>query len=87
MHIQPDITVEDISIILNKKKKDNLILKELVLQKSLNDLINIKISNLTYASFIMIRNGIILFMFFFITNIASNFFSNDSELIVKENQK
>lgn len=85
--LQPDITVKDISIILNKKKKNNLILKELVLQKSLNDLINIKISNLTYASFIMIRNGITLFMFFFITNIASNFFSNDSELIVKENQK
>ena len=44
--------------------------------KQLNDLINIRQSNFVYASFVLIRNGIILFGFFFLTMIAISLYTN-----------
>lgn len=71
---QTSINIADGKFILEPDKKAELVLKELILSKTLNDLINSKTSNLTYASFILIRNGLIMFLLFFISTIAFLFF-------------
>lgn len=67
--IQTAIEITDINYKLISKKSDTDFLKELIKSKQQNDLINIQLSNYTYASFTLIRNGIILFVSFFIMTI------------------
>lgn len=62
-------------------KKDVDFLKELIKSKQQNDLINVQLSNYAYASFTLIRNGIILFVSFFIITIFANYFSNQNKPI------
>ncbi len=45
-------------------------LKSLIKSKILNELINTSLANYVYASFTLIRNGIILFLLFFILSIV-----------------
>jgi hypothetical protein len=71
---QTSINIEKDKFVLKPDKKAPLLLKELILSKALNDQINSKTSNLTYASFILIRNGLIMFLLFFISTIAFLFF-------------
>lgn len=61
--------------ILKANQTDVDYLKDIIISKQLNDLINIRLSNYTYASFNLIRNGIILFVLFFITTISFSYFS------------
>jgi len=61
--------------ILRKKKENEDHLKDLIKSKQLNDLINIQLSNFTYASFNLIRNGIILIVVFFISTISFSILS------------
>ena len=70
--IQPKIEIRDDLFVLTKDPETSLILKDMISSKSLNDLINLKTSNLTFASFVLIRNGIILFVLFFITTTYFN---------------
>ncbi|MFB3386586.1 hypothetical protein [Flavobacterium sp. LAR06] len=67
---QPTIDFQQNKFVLMPEKKTISHLKELIISKSLNDLINTKTSNLTYASFILIRNGLIMFVLFFISTIS-----------------
>ena len=59
--------------IIAVENEDNEYLRYLAHNKVLNDLICTKIANLTYASFILVRNGIILFACFFAVSIAVQF--------------
>lgn len=65
-----EVNKKEKKYILIAKKPDSDYLKELIKSKQLNDLINIQLSNYTYASFNLIRNGIILFVVFFISTIS-----------------
>ncbi len=55
--------------ILQPSDRTDNVLRLLIKSKTLNDLINNKMSNYVYASYILIRNGIILFLIFFILSI------------------
>lgn len=57
-------------IIANEPDSD--LLKTMIVAKNINDSINTQLSNYAYASFILIRNGILLFACFFITTVFSN---------------
>lgn len=65
----------DKKLILKEKKSTDEYIKEILKSKQLNDLINIQLSNYTYASFNSIRNGIILFVLFFMTTIIISYFT------------
>ncbi len=87
--IQTAIEITEVNYKLTAKKTDADFLKELIKSKQQNDLINIQLSNYTYASFTLIRNGIILFVSFFIMTIFVSYLSKqnktkDSYLISKE---
>lgn len=73
--IQTVIEITDSNYKLTAKKNDTDFLKELIKSKQQNDLINVQLSNYTYASFTLIRNGIILFVCFFIVTIFVSYFS------------
>ena len=73
--IQAEIEIIEPNYKLHAKKTDHDFLKELIRSKKLNDLINIRLSNYTYASFNLIRNGIIFFAMFFTTTILGSYFS------------
>jgi hypothetical protein len=73
--IQAEVEITDQNYKLSAKKSDTDFLKELIRSKQLNDLINIRLSNFTYASFNLIRNGIILFVVFFAITIFESYFS------------
>lgn len=73
--IQTVIEIADSDYKLSAKKNDTDFLKELIKSKQQNDLINVQLSNYTYASFTLIRNGIILFVCFFIVTIFVSYFS------------
>lgn len=76
--IQTEIEITDQNYKLIAKKSDTDFIKELIKSKQQNDLINIRLSNFTYASFTLIRNGIILFGLFFIMTICvSSITKND----------
>ncbi len=64
--IQAEVEITDKNYKLIAKKGESESLEELIRSKQLNDLINIRLSNYTYASFNLIRNGIILFVVFFV---------------------
>lgn len=76
---QANIKFKENEFILKKDKKPSLLLKELIKSKSLNDLINLKTSNYTFASFILIRNGLIFFVFFFVLSISKSFNVNETD--------
>jgi hypothetical protein len=67
---QANIDKANNAFILRKKEANNDYLKGIIKSKQLNDLINIQLSNFTYSSFNLIRNGIILFVLFFISTIS-----------------
>jgi len=73
--IQAEVIKKDNKFILKVNKEDTDYLKDIIRSKQLNDLINIRLSNYTYASFNLIRNGIILFVLFFITTISFSYLS------------
>lgn len=80
--VQTKINFQENKFILKPEKKSISYLKELIISKSLNDLINLKTSNLTYASFVLIRNGLITFVLFFISTISISYFNNHEEIKV-----
>jgi hypothetical protein len=63
----------------------NEYLHGLVYNKALNDLICAKIANLTYASFTLVRNGIILFACFFAVSIVVQFYTPKKNQDIKIN--
>ncbi len=73
--IQAEVEIAEQNYKLVAKKSDFDFLKELIKSKQQNDLINICLSNYTFASFNLIRNGIIFFVVFFATTICGNYFS------------
>lgn len=73
--IQANVVKGDNKYILKKEKSDEDYLKDIIKSKQLNDLINIRLSNYTYASFNLIRNGIILFVIFFVTTISFSYYT------------
>lgn len=77
--IQTDIEITDDNYKLSAKKTDTNFLKELIKSKQQNDLINVQLSNYAYASFTLIRNGIILFVCFFIMTIFVGYFSKQNK--------
>lgn len=77
--IQTAIEITDINYKLSAKKNDTDFLKELIKSKQQNDLINIQLSNYTYASFTLIRNGIVLFVSFFIMTILVSYLSKQDK--------
>lgn len=76
---QANVIKNDNKYILKNKKTDDDYLKDIIKSKQLNDLINIRLSNYTYASFNLIRNGIILFVLFFITTISFSYYSKNEK--------
>lgn len=87
--IQAEVEITDQNFKLSAKQSDDVFLKELIKSKQQNDLINILLSNYTFASFNLIRNGIIFFVVFFATTTCGNYFSkkdkaNDTYSIRKE---
>lgn len=78
--IQAEIKITEQNYVLIEKKKEDDFLKELIKSKQLNDLINIQLSNYTYASFNLIRNGIVLFVVFFGVTIFGNYFSKKDKI-------
>lgn len=77
--IQTAIEITDVNYKLTAKKNDIDFLKELIKSKQQNDLINIQLSNYTYASFTLIRNGIVLFVSFFIMTIFVSYLSKQNK--------
>lgn len=73
---QIEIDNKNPEYILKTKPTDDELLKILIKNKQLNDLINIRLSNYIYASFILIRNGIIMFVLFFILTIGLSYYSH-----------
>lgn len=65
--------------ILRVKDIDTDYLKGIIRSKQLNDLINVQLSNYTYASFNLIRNGIILFVVFFISTISFSYIAEQEK--------
>jgi len=87
--IQADVEITEQNFKLSAKQSDDDFLNDLIKSKQQNDLINIRLSNYTFASFNLIRNGIIFFVVFFATTICGNYFSqkdktNDTYSIRKE---
>ena len=77
--IQVEVETNEQKFKLSAKKPDADFLKDLIKSKQLNDLINIRLSNYTYASFNLIRNGIIFFAIFFATTIFGNYVSKNEK--------
>lgn len=57
-----------------KKPSEKELLDKLIKIKQLNDLVNINQSNFVYAAFISIRNGIIIFLIFYLTTVGISSF-------------
>lgn len=70
--VQTEIQISSNKFTLIKKQESKTTLIDLIKKKQLNDLINIRLSNYAFASFNLIRNGIILFVVFFILTIGVN---------------
>ncbi|MBV6510543.1 MAG: hypothetical protein FMNOHCHN_00018 [Ignavibacteriaceae bacterium] len=77
--IQTEVEITDDNFKLTARKTETEFLKYLIKSKQQNDLINIQLSNFAYASFTLIRNGIILFVSFFIMTIFISYFSKKNE--------
>lgn len=73
--------------IVVSENEPNDYLKDLIRNKALNDLICTKIANLTYASFILVRNGIILFACFFAVSIVVQFSTRQNQKKLDANSK
>jgi len=58
---------------ISEIKKDDKYLKDITKAKFLNDIITTKISNSIFSAFILIRNGLVLYLSFFISIIFSNY--------------
>lgn len=69
-HILQPLIIENENLLIMKQFiKDENYLKNITRSKYLNDLITSKISNSIFSAFILIRNGLILYLLFFIINI------------------
>lgn len=89
--IQTAVEITDHTYKLTANKSETDFLKELIKSKQLNDLIISRLCNFTDASLTSIRNGIILFVSFFIMTISVNYFTKknktkDTHLTKKEIQ-
>ncbi len=71
-------------LIVSEDDDDTEYLKDLVHNKTLNDLICTKIANLTYASFTLVRNGIICFACLFAVGIVVQFSTPNKPPVKKE---
>ena len=69
---------------LNANQIDSESLKEFIICKQLNDLIINRLSNYTYAAFTLIRNGIILFVLFFLSTISFSYLTQRSDTSSKD---
>ncbi|AUC81516.1 hypothetical protein [Lacinutrix sp. Bg11-31] len=76
---QTNIELNNNKFKIRLDKKASSLLKELIRSRSLNELIHVKIANLTYASFILIRNGLVLFVLFFISTITLSFMEKNEK--------
>ena len=77
--VHAEIETTETNYKLLSKKADNEFLKDLIKSKQQNDLINLCLSNYTFASFNLIRNGIILFAVFFVTSIGGGVFAQKNK--------
>jgi hypothetical protein len=73
---QADVTISKDKFILEAEVVDTEFLKDIIKCKQLNDLIINRLTNYIYASFNLIRNGIVLFVLFFITTICISYINN-----------
>lgn len=74
-------------LVVSEEDDDTEYLKELIHNKTLNDLICTKIANLTYASFTLVRNGIICFACLFAVGIVVQFSPPNKPSFNKEQDK
>ncbi len=72
--IKTEIEITEECYKLIKNKSDTDFLKELIKSQKLNELTYVQKLNYTYAAFTLIRNGIILFVSFFIMTILVSYF-------------
>lgn len=79
--VQTEVEITNENYKLTGRKSDIDFLKELIQSRQYNDLINIRLSNFTYASFTLIRNGIILFVSFFIMTISISYFTKKNKTL------
>src|SRR5690606_39135111 len=70
--IQQLITENDEYLTISETKKNDNYLKGITRSKYLNDIITTQISNSIFSAFILIRNGLVLYLSFFISIIFSN---------------
>lgn len=73
--IQANVEIGTDKFKLHKNPEPKNLLENLIKKKQLNDLINVRLSNYAYASFNLIRNGIVMFVVFFISTICANYFA------------
>lgn len=81
---QSEIVKNNDRFVLHINQNDNEALKEFIKCKELNDLFINRLSNFTYASFTLIRNGIVLFVLFFISTISFSYFTQKEETSTKD---
>lgn len=72
--IQTEIKITEECYELIKNKSDTDFLKELIKSQKMNELTYVQKLNYTYAAYTLIRNGIILFVSFFIMTILVSYF-------------
>jgi hypothetical protein len=92
---QSEIELSNNSFVIKPNPNNVDLLKDIIKSKQLNDLINIQCSNYAYASFTLIRNGIIFFVLFFFSTIflsyigklndSTDFYAVNKEIKVKLN--
>lgn len=73
--VQAEVEITEKNYRLLAKKSDSSFLRELIKSKQQNDLINIRLSNYAFASFNLIRNGVIFFVVFFAVTVVGDYFS------------
>jgi len=66
---QLKVIKQDNSYLVKTMQNNNELLCQLVRDKKLNDIINLQLTNYVYSSFVLIRNGIILFFAYFASTI------------------
>ena len=77
---QSDVESTNNNFVLHLNPNNQDLLTTIIKDKQLNDLINIQSSNYTYASFTLIRNGIILFVLFFFSTIGLSYWGKMKDL-------
>jgi hypothetical protein len=81
---QSEIVKNGDHFILHVNQNESESLKDFIKCKELNDLLINRLSNFTYASFTLIRNGIILFVLFFLSTISFSYFTQKENTSSKD---